>query len=52
MKMPFGQYFDEDLSEIPTDYLRWILKECKDIEDELYEAIDEELEGRHEGCGK
>lgn len=45
--MPFGKYKDEKISDIEdTDYLKWILKEYKDISNDLWEAINEEIESR------
>lgn len=38
MKMPFGKYKGEDLEDLPTDYIDWLLTECDllpDLEAEL-----------------
>jgi len=43
MKMPFGQHKDEDVAELPTDYIEWVLANVeirsrllqKELEDQL-----------------
>lgn len=37
--MPFGKHVGEKLDEIPLDYLRWVLRECKSIPFGLRRAI-------------
>lgn len=46
-RMPFGKYEGKRLSEIATDYLKWLLREAN-IEDnkELATAVNEELKCR------
>lgn len=48
MVINFGKHKDEEIADIPTDYLKWVLAEVKNISDALYDAIDKELEERHE----
>jgi hypothetical protein len=40
MKMPFGQYKNEMLMNIPTDYLAWVLANCQNITPSLRNAIE------------
>lgn len=39
MKMPFGKYKDQDLDDIPEDYLVWVLDNCE-IRPTLRRAIE------------
>jgi hypothetical protein len=41
--MPFGQYKGRPVSEIPNDYLRWVLRACH-VSRGLRDAIVEELQ--------
>jgi uncharacterized protein (DUF3820 family) len=47
MIMPFGRYEGEEISSIDSSYLAWVIKDCKDISEELWEAITEELDERY-----
>ena len=38
-RMPFGKYKDEMLIDIPTDYLIWVLQNCRNIKPDLRNAI-------------
>jgi len=40
IKMPFGQYKDEMLMNIPIDYLIWVLRNCRNIKPSLRNAIE------------
>ena len=42
VEMPFGKYRGQDLTDIPTDYLRW-LQTLPDLNRKLREAVAEEL---------
>ena len=46
--MPFGKHKGTPLSEVPTDYLWWVIEgsEVVDRYPGLAEAIEEELEDR------
>ena len=46
MKMPWGKFKGEELEDIPTDYLEWILREAKHIPDALAEEIDNQIRMR------
>jgi uncharacterized protein (DUF3820 family) len=41
----FGTYIGKDLEDIPSDYLKWIVKDVK-TDDELVEEAEKELEFR------
>ncbi len=45
MKFEFGGYKGQEIEEVPTDYLRWILLKAEG-DDELQEAIQDVLELR------
>lgn len=45
MKFEFGGYKGKEIEEVPTDYLRWILRKAAG-DDELQEAIQDVLEER------
>jgi hypothetical protein len=45
MKMPFGKYKDEDLTDIPIEYLKW-LEEKDNIWPDLRKALNHEIERR------
>jgi hypothetical protein len=47
MLFPFGKHQGEEIEVADTAYLKWMIAECKNISDELYEAIEEELEARY-----
>jgi hypothetical protein len=47
--MPFGKHRDKPLDEVPTSYLRWVLRECVNIELWLRMAVVAELALR---CGE
>jgi hypothetical protein len=44
MKMPFGKYRGEKLTEIPESYLCWVLDTCEDISPTLRLAIERTLD--------
>jgi hypothetical protein len=48
LAMPFGKYRGEPLSEIPADYLRWVLREVDALEPWLGEGIRAELQRREQ----
>jgi putative quorum-sensing-regulated virulence factor len=48
MNMPFGKYKGHTLSEIPEDYLCWILDNLLDLRPTLRRAIGNELAWREE----
>ena len=39
VRMPFGKYKNLPLADIPTDYLVWILNNCRNISYRLRKAI-------------
>ena len=42
MKMPFGKYKGQELTEIPPDYLEWVTKNLTltgDLADEIYRVL-------------
>jgi hypothetical protein len=45
--MPFGRHRGQLIADIPSRYLRWLLREC-DLEPILYAAVMRELSGRGE----
>jgi hypothetical protein len=44
--MPFGMHKGRSLAEIPTDYLRWLLRECHNLTPWLRSAVEAQLEFR------
>lgn len=46
MKMPFGKYKDEDLTDIPIDYLKWTEENLDFLKEDLRKAINHEIERR------
>lgn len=44
-RMPFGKYKDELLMDIPTDYLLWVLQNCRSIKLNLRHAIKNVIYG-------
>jgi hypothetical protein len=42
-KMPFGKHKGRRVSQVPEDYLQWVLKHCTGIDDELRQAIEQRL---------
>lgn len=48
MIMPFGKHQGQEIEDIESSYLRWFLQNVNDQPEDLYEAIEEELEARHE----
>ena len=45
IEMPFGKYRGRPLSEVPTDYLKWLLR-LSNLSDDLREAVRAELKDR------
>ena|SRR3990167_4606375 len=43
-RMPFGMHKGLRFSEVPTDYLVWLIRECE--EGWLRDAVEKELDGR------
>ncbi len=43
IKMPFGKYFGVPLSEIPVDYLQWVLNNMNDLDTDLKWTIRKQL---------
>lgn len=46
--MPFGEHKDKNIKDIPYKYLKWVFDECNNLEQELLDAIEQELWSRHE----
>lgn len=44
MKMPWGKHKDEEIEDLPSDYLKWLAENCED--DDICEAADEEYRWR------
>jgi hypothetical protein len=44
--MPFGKYRDRPMSEIPLDYLGWVLHECRGLRPWLRAAVQAEFDRR------
>lgn len=51
MRIPWGKYRGQDLTEIPLSYLVWLLEEAENLKPFLREAIREEV-GRRLGFHK
>lgn len=54
--LDFGKHKGDHLCDVPLDYLRWILREITDEEDEHVVALREAARGeidrrKHEGVG-
>jgi hypothetical protein len=45
MRMPWGKYRGEDLAEVPSSYLAWVVEEC-DLRPALETAVRAELADR------
>jgi hypothetical protein len=50
--MPFGRHRGQRISEIPTSYLRWVLREVRDLDPDLRDAIEEVVRGAARGGGR
>ena len=48
MTMPFGKHKGEQLADIPTDYLEWVLENCTNMKKELHVEIRNELAERED----
>jgi hypothetical protein len=48
LALPFGRHKDKPLAEVPVDYLRWALRECR-LGSGLRAAVAGELQRRGEG---
>lgn len=46
MKMPWGKHKGEELEDVPTDYLEWILREARRIPDDLAEEMENQIRMR------
>lgn len=44
MKMPFGKYKDEDLMDVPIEYIKWL--EQQNIDEELRKELNSEIDRR------
>ncbi len=44
--MPFGRHAGKPLRSVPTAYLAWLLRACRDIEEPLRDAVRRELAWR------
>jgi hypothetical protein len=48
----FGKHKGSNLSDVPTDYLQWCLRELTDATDDWRKMVRDELHRRkHEGVG-
>jgi uncharacterized protein (DUF3820 family) len=43
MKMPFGKYKGEDLEDVPTGYLLWLLENGENLSSALIEEIENQI---------
>lgn len=46
MIMPFGKYSHWPLEKVPEHYLRWVLSNLEKLDQELVQAIEDELRDR------
>ncbi len=46
MQMPFGKWRGHPVSGIPSNYLRWLLREVHDLDPQLRRAAERELRDR------
>ena len=46
MRMPWGKYKGVPIENIPSDYLRWLARDCED--DAIATAADEEYRWREQ----
>jgi curved DNA-binding protein CbpA len=49
--MPWGKYRDVDLTEVPSDYMRWVLRKASYASPELKREIREEINKRRRSSG-
>jgi hypothetical protein len=49
MRIDFGKYDGQELHTIPTGYLRWVLREVRDLSSWLRRSIEAELAARGHG---
>lgn len=45
--MPFGQYKGKPIDSIPTHYLSWVLKKCRNLDATLVASIRAVLKTNH-----
>jgi uncharacterized protein (DUF3820 family) len=50
MKMPFGKYKDQEVEDIPSYYLEWILTNVPNLTPSLQQEMENQLNAR-EGKG-
>jgi hypothetical protein len=48
MEMTFGKHKGEQLADIPTEYLAWVLENCATINRHLRDEIKLEIENRED----
>ena len=46
MRMPFGKHKGQEIDDLPTDYLRWMIKNLTDLSYSLRTALEDQLEIR------
>jgi Putative quorum-sensing-regulated virulence factor len=46
MHLPFGKYRGQLIADVPSPYLRWLIREVRDLDDELRQAVRQELRRR------
>jgi len=46
MEMPWVKHEGEELSEVSSDYLWWVIENADNVKKDLAEAIEAELEER------
>lgn len=46
MKMPWGKHRDEEVEDLETSYIVWILENCENLDSRLQEELEAQLSMR------